>query len=83
MELLAARALRHCLKQGLGSGMQACRLVTAGMAGAVVCDGLGTGRTAVAVRPRIPALADRLILFCRTLYRVVAVSVLVSCNEFW
>ena len=65
VELLAARALRHCLRQGLGSGMQACRLVTAGMAGAVARDGLGTGRAAAAVRTCSPALAARLMCFCR------------------
>ena len=63
VELLAARALRHCLRQGLGSGMQACCLVTAGMAGAVARDGLGTGRAAAAVRTRSPALAARLMSF--------------------
>ena len=65
VELLAARALRHCLRQGLGSGMQACCLVTAGMAGAVARDGLGTGRAAAAVRTRTSALAARLMCFCR------------------
>ena len=65
VELLAARALRHCLRQELGSGMRACRLVTAGMAGAVARDGLGTGRAAAAVRTRTSALAARLMCFCR------------------
>ena len=57
--------LRHCLGHGLGSGMRACRPVTAGMAGAVVRVSLGTGRAAAAVRLCIPALAARFVLFCR------------------
>ena len=56
---------RHCLGHGLGSGVRAGRSVTVGMAGAVACGDLGTGKTAAAVRPRIPALADRFMCFCR------------------
>ena len=65
VELLAARALRHCLRQGLGSGMQACCLVTAGMAGAVAQGSLGTGRATAAVLSCVPARATRLMCFCR------------------
>ena len=57
--------LRHCLGHGLGSGMRACRPVTAGMAGAVAQGSLGTGRATAAVLSCVPARATRLMCFCR------------------
>ena len=69
--------LRHCLGQGLGSGMQRGRPVTARMAGAVERDGFGTGRAAAAARFCVPARGTRFTCFCR-IYVVICSDVRVG-----